>query len=269
MAYAYVGLATLKSALGITDTADDARLRGVLEGVARQIDGDVGRTFRVVSATRYLTPGSTEVLLLDRDLVGLTSLKSDEGGDGVFETTWASSDYLLAPYNAPADEEPYWRIETAPGGAQSFPVAQRSVEIVGRWSWWQELVSTTTLAEDLDTTETAVDVTSAASLEVGQTILTDSEQMYITGISSATLTVDRGVNGTTAATHSNAAAVSRYRYPANVVEASLIQAGRVFRRKDAPFGVVGSAEMGSGIVIARLDPDVRMMLDPFRLARVA
>jgi hypothetical protein len=54
--------------------------------------------------------------------------------------------------------------------------------------------------------------------------------------------------------------------PAPVKEATLIQAGRIFKRKDAPFGVTGSttAEMGQLLVIPKIDPDVEMMLRPYR-----
>ncbi len=48
--------------------------------------------------------------------------------------------------------------------------------------------------------------------------------------------------------------------PGPVAEACLLQAARLWHRRDAPFGVVGASEMGQSIVIARLDPDVRMML---------
>ncbi len=58
-------------------------------------------------------------------------------------------------------------------------------------------------------------------ITVGDTILIDSEQMHVTAVTavtttSATLTVTRAYNGTTAATHSNGAAVSRYAAPSTV-----------------------------------------------------
>ena len=52
--------------------------------------------------------------------------------------------------------------------------------------------------------------------------------------------------------------------PAQVREACLIQAVRLFKRKDAPFGVAGNAELGELRVISKLDPDVEMMLAPLR-----
>ena len=50
------------------------------------------------------------------------------------------------------------------------------------------------------------------------TLLIESEQMYVSAVATGTATVVRGVNGTTAATHS-AAAVSVAKYPACVERA--------------------------------------------------
>ena len=53
--------------------------------------------------------------------------------------------------------------------------------------------------------------------------------------------------------------------PAQVKEAALIQAERLWKRKDAPFGVAGSVEFGSEMrLLAKLDPDVESLLRPFR-----
>lgn len=53
--------------------------------------------------------------------------------------------------------------------------------------------------------------------------------------------------------------------PASVKQAVLLQASRLFRRKDAPFGVAGSAEFGSEIrLLSKLDPDVEALLRPYR-----
>lgn len=44
--------------------------------------------------------------------------------------------------------------------------------------------------------------------------------------------------------------------PAEVIEATLIQAARLYRRKDSPEGVLGSADWGA-IRVGRIDPDVQ------------
>ena len=56
-------------------------------------------------------------------------------------------------------------------------------------------------------TATSFDVANGSLFSVGDTIAINNEQMKITAISSNTLTVTRGINGTTAVTHSNGANV--------------------------------------------------------------
>jgi len=51
--------------------------------------------------------------------------------------------------------------------------------------------------------------------------------------------------------------------PDPVHEACYIQASRVFKRKDAPFGIAGSPDLGM-MRLGRLDPDVLWMLDPYK-----
>lgn len=47
-----------------------------------------------------------------------------------------------------------------------------------------------------------------------------------------------------------------------VREAVAIQVERIFKRKDAPFGVAGSGPMGQVVAISDIDPDVKAMLAP-------
>lgn len=56
--------------------------------------------------------------------------------------------------------------------------------------------------------------------------------------------------------------------PAAVKEATLLQASRLFTRLDSPLGVAGFGDMGVMRVSFRGDPDVMMLLAPFRKLRV-
>jgi len=56
--------------------------------------------------------------------------------------------------------------------------------------------------------------------------------------------------------------------PDEVAQATLIQAARLFKRKDSPEGVLGSADWGA-IRLSRVDPDVESLLAPYRLLAVA
>ena len=65
------------------------------------------------------------------------------------------------------------------------------------------------LAEALDSSETGVDVDDGSVFSVNDSIRIDNEEMLITSISSNTLTVTRGQNGTSAAAHSDNASITR------------------------------------------------------------
>jgi len=56
--------------------------------------------------------------------------------------------------------------------------------------------------------------------------------------------------------------------PAPVQEACIIQCSRIYRRKDAPFGVTGDPEFGQTAVIMRLDWDVKYLLETYRRLEV-
>jgi len=62
-------------------------------------------------------------------------------------------------------------------------------------------------AEAISTSETGIDVSNASNLTSYDVIRIDNEEMNITSISSNTLTVQRGFNGTSAVAHDNASAV--------------------------------------------------------------
>ena len=52
--------------------------------------------------------------------------------------------------------------------------------------------------------------------------------------------------------------------PAEVNMAALIQSSRLFGRRQSPFGIAGSPEMGTVRLFSRLDADVEVLLRPFR-----
>lgn len=53
--------------------------------------------------------------------------------------------------------------------------------------------------------------------------------------------------------------------PASIKQATLIQASRLWKRKESPFGVAGSPEFGNELrLLAALDPDVQALLHPYR-----
>ena len=68
-------------------------------------------------------------------------------------------------------------------------------------------------------------------------------------------------------THVNAVQiVGNFGYPsvpAPVTEACLILAQRIYKRKDAPFGIAGSTAFGDLQVLVKRDPDAYVLLEPY------
>ena len=199
------------------------------------------------------------------DLLAVTSLKSDDDDDGTYETEWAATDYDLLPLNAQPAQHwggPYHALRALTRGTkQTFDAGHARYEIAGTWGYrnFQEASGSLTDGAVADTTTTTVTVDDGTDFAAGQTVLIDSEQMLITTISGNDLSVARGLNGTTAATHTDDAAVSILRWPAPLERATVINTARIWTRAPAfePF-----------YVDAGLDTDVRTLLDAYRLAAV-
>lgn len=253
-------------------TSDGLTLRRVLESSSRRIDkycegGLFGpkiqtRTFDIgtgslIQSPQYLTVGGygssdiatsngyASVIPLDAWLLSattVTSYKQTARTESETLTEGPSNDYFLIPYNS----SPKTIMKLNQDSDKGFYSGQQTLTILGNWGYTNDTEQITDLNGAVSsTTATTVAVTSATNLGPAQTILIGTEQMYITSISSNNLTVERGVNGTTAATHSDEDAVKVYIYPSVVVQACLDLAKITFRDRD--LGVtqtIGSAEQG-------------------------
>jgi len=278
MPHAYVTLETLKStgALNLgTGTPYDTRLRQLTEGIAEQVDRYANRaktTFQPRTDTLYFS-GDNSTLLLVPDLISITSLKEDNNQDGTFDTTWNANDYFLMPYNADPTSDwgmPYNALQVSPksnGTQDAFLAGPRRYEIVGTWGY-REVTGTTgaKTSGTIGTSGTTTFTADTAGIEPGMTILVQSEQMYVKSTSGTAVTVERGVNGSTATTHATTLDVNYYIYPQPVQEATIIQASRIWKRKDSGFASeVGFPDIGMTTTWrGGLDPDVKQLLFPFR-----
>ncbi len=94
----YTTLNEVKAILRITDSVDDTLLETCIESATEQIDTHCERTFSFATATRIYAPMDSFMVEID-DLISLTTLKSSDSADGVFDTTWTATDYQLEPLN--------------------------------------------------------------------------------------------------------------------------------------------------------------------------
>lgn len=273
MTNAYAGLTTLKSSgvLNITGTAFDGRLLSLLEDVSRWIDGYCNRHFYVLTTTRRFD-GDGGWALNVPDLINLTTLKTDEDKDRTYELTWASSDYLLYPLNAEPQQpwgRPYTRVlvDVEGGSRRVFPAGGPTVQIAAKWGFrevTEDSGANINEGGSFTAADTTLTVTDGGKFSVGDTISIDSESLYVTAISTNNLTVTRGINGTTAAAHNDSTDVYLYRYPGSVVVACLLQASRLWKRKDIAYAPAGGGRAGGSGPPAGLDAAVQRLLGPYR-----
>lgn len=132
----------LKEILGIAtaDTTDDNRLTMAADAATQMIQAYCNRHFvqqATVSARTYVA--STPFLVEVDDISTATGLivKTDEDADGVFETTWASTDYQLEPLNGKLGGQnwPYTRIRAIKSREFPFDYGQALVQVTARWGW--------------------------------------------------------------------------------------------------------------------------------------
>jgi hypothetical protein len=223
-------------------TSDAGSIRRILEASSRRIDLYCeGGTFGPLTETRYYDIGYGSLVQSPQYAV--------LAGTDAIATTVSLANVI------PLNEDT----------SNTLDAGQQTLSILGSWGYTADTLSVTTADAIGSTTATSISVTSATDLGPAQTILIDSEQLYITAISGNTLTVQRGVNGTTAATHSGGAGLTRYDYPELVVQACLDIAKLTFRNRDlGAVGSIGAGEMSMTVAEGEVR-SVLMTLEDFRV----
>jgi len=269
----YADLTTLKSDAycGITPTTEDAYLRNLLEQSSRSIDNWTHRFFYCREETLYFD-GSSDPLRIG-DILSITTLKTDDDDDGTFENSYTeNTDYRLYPLN----DYPKTEARIIPSGSYGGFAngVGKGVEIAGVFGYGDGESATPYYDSGDDVADDPKCAAGAATLEVtdggnfaiGQTIRIDDEQCYITAISTNTLTIERGLNGTTDADHLKDVDIYIYQYPKPIVQACLITAMRAWKRKDSAYqDVVGGGVLGTVITSKGIDPDVAETIGQYRV----
>jgi hypothetical protein len=152
-----------------------------IESASRNVEALCHRIFYPQTATKYFDwPNSQDALpwrlwLDQHDLISVTTLTS--GG-----TTIAAANFNLEPN---AEGPPYNRLEIDTSTSSAFgggSTHQQDIAITGLWGWNDDHINVGTVSEALDATETAIDVSAAASADigVGSILKIDSERMLVT-----------------------------------------------------------------------------------------
>lgn len=232
---------TTDTVLGILQAIDE---------VSREFEDECNRRFSATVKTLYThrhPRACPDELMLPEDLVSITTLTVDDDADGTYELTLVeNTDYWVEREIDGDSNTPIVKLVLNPDAATiqlySWPTRYRAVKIACVAGYSYEVETAGTLGGAIsDTTGTSVTMTAGHSVEPGDTLKIDSEQFEVTAVAANTLTVTRGINGTTAATHSTGATVSRRRYPRRVEQA--VKERVVGLRWDTQSGYAGMASL--------------------------
>jgi hypothetical protein len=188
MANWYVSRERFKSAASISGGQFDNAVDRVIEASSRDIDRWTRRHYIPKTQTRlYRYPqartSSATVLWLDQDLLSVTTLQTK--AQNTTPTTIASSDYFLEPNNPEPDGNTrYNRIEIDDSSTAAFEAGdtpQRSISIAGSWGWSNSTKISGSVDDSggISSTDTTLIVSDGSLIDVGDTLLIDSEQIFV------------------------------------------------------------------------------------------
>ena len=335
MANWYTSREKFKVAANISGGQWNDSIQRVIEASSRDVDRWTRRHFIPKTQTRLFRypqrrQGVASVLWLDQDLLSLTTLQTKAQDSS--PTTISSSDYFLEPYNPEPDGNTrYNRIEidlSSTAALEGGDTPQRSISVAGSWGWSNSTQSAGEIDDSggINASDTTLIVSDGSKIDVGDTLLIDSEQVFVSDRSFAargsilldegsdlsgtnstvtvtldgshgivageviridseqmkvisvstndltvirawdgsvlashtnntaihvnrTLTIERGVNGTTAASHSDDASITRYIPDSDVSRWCLAEAIATYHQEHGGWGT----SIGTGGGATELD----------------
>lgn len=237
-------------------STNDARALGVLTSCSRRVDDWCDRSaFESgfgprLGTNRYDGAGKAELDLRD-DLLSTSSVTTRATtAAATTGTLTADTDYYLVNERLGYEPGPYRKVILHGEGIAAFGSGRRVTDWAGAWGYEDRRVTFTATADAIaDADVTSVTVSGAEEFSVAQTLLIGTEQLFVTavvtGMSDGTLTVVRGVNGTTAAAHADNSAVDRYLYDSRAVDGTLRLFVKRWRSRTAGAdGMDGNSDIG-------------------------
>lgn len=154
-----------------------------IEGASRFIERETRRFFIPRIETRlYRWPKGINrrtTLYLDQDLISVTTLQSEAQDSS--PTTIPATDFFLEPTNT---SPPFNRIEIDLSSDAFFSAGdtpQRSISVLGSWGYSEDTRSVGTVDDSsgISTSDTTLIVSDASLIDVGDTLLIESEQIFV------------------------------------------------------------------------------------------
>jgi hypothetical protein len=189
-------------------------------------------------------------LLLDDDLLEVTSIADT--------STLTTDDYLLYPANLypkteirRATSSPSWDYGTS---------GEQAITVTGVWGYhpnpdgmWRRTGAT--LSAGLNATDTTFTVNSTTAIGTLSYIKIDSEYLYVTAKTTTTLTVTRGVRGSTASTHLSGAVLTVFAVLSDVADVTAQLAQWMYLNRDKA-GIEQIQVIDGSVIISNQAPSV-------------
>lgn len=226
--------------IGTESHKSDEVLAELITRTSRQIDGICQRVFAPRILTHFYDVPKGRELIFDDDLLEVLTLTN---GDG---QTISSTDYKLYPLNFSAKA----KLSLLGSGSSVFQTSssgdvEGAISLRAVWGYhdryseaWLDVGAS--LSGSLNSSATTVLVAPSQTVRAGQLVKIDEEYLYVRSVSvnasaGDTLTLARGANGSTAASHSASASVLVWSNP--LVEDLATQAVVAYARlRDNPAG---------------------------------
>jgi hypothetical protein len=229
----------------LTPTATpDSRLLPLIAHVSRSVDDWCGRFFGHVRGSRIVW-GTRQSMLIVPDCLAIETVEYE--ADGVW----------LEVHGAVLLDANILRLPAPLEGP---------LRLTGTWGWQVSSSYLGLLGAPLDAISTDSASISGLSVEPGDVLLIDDEQVQVADDGALV----RGVNGSTAAAHSAGAPVRLRTYPGAIVQATTMQVIRVLTEQAGGFaGVLATSEVGAGMPWQSTYPLIRDMLAPYMVTVAA
>lgn len=192
MANWYCSREQVKTAAQVGGTDKHVQIDRIIEAESRRIDRSTRRIFIPKTQTRlyrWPLPGNddSDTLWLDFDLLSITTFQTK--AQDATPTTIPAADYFLEPQ---AFGPPYNRIEIDSSSTSAFEsgdTPQRSISILGSWGYSADTRSVGTVVSGLasDAAATSMVCSDGSLIDVGDTLLIESEQVFVSNRAFAAL----------------------------------------------------------------------------------
>lgn len=213
----------IQSAIDSLDANTVAYLKTLLDGITAEMQEHFDRRitpyYQAKTFKRAYLRGSTH--FYDPTLgVYVLTLDKQHGDDvlTIDSVSWNGTTVTSTYYDLPYVNQANHELHIDPdANLDSLDDFSDYVTITGTWGYhdnwsnaWADTGDTVQNTTQISASDTTLSVSSTSNFEVYQLIKIESEYLFITSKSGTNLTVERGVNGTTAAIHANGTSISKY-----------------------------------------------------------